>query len=153
MEERCTVNADVAGSSPAPGAKPQIKTMKNFPKVKGSYLKFVKLPNIRPPHSVTLSECEDLILSLNTKGWIRRPLLGYKRGNKIQCFTGSHRIKASRYAVIAKVPVYVLQSKVLKQLRKNGLTNKNYCSFFYGGEPFLDVGLIRLHRLMLYDFR
>jgi ParB-like nuclease domain len=127
--------------------------MKHFPKIKGSYLKFVKLSDIRPPHDVMLNECEELMWSLNTKGWIRRPLLGYKRGNKIQCFTGSHRIKAARYSAIAKIPVYVLQNKVLKRLRKKGLTNRNFCEFFYGGEPFLEEGLLRLHRLMLYDFR
>jgi hypothetical protein len=127
-----------------------------YKKLENSELKWIALSKLKPPHFVPKSECLELISSMESDGWNRRPLIGFWVKDKVQCITGSHRIKAAKYADLQGAPVYIFSKELMKELKKLGLTTWNYCEFFYCRGEVKWAGLPgfgELARLLAIDFR
>jgi hypothetical protein len=123
---------------------------------RGTLLRLVKVSSVSPPHSVEESEIRDLRLSMRRYGWACRPLIGYKRGKRVQSITGSHRIRAAR-KVFDRIPILILKAGTVNTLKK--WLHKNNRSFnwwsFYCDNPFMKFiknMYPELHKIIRYDY-
>jgi hypothetical protein len=125
-----------------------------YTSLESAKLRWVPLSKLKPPHWVPKSECLNLIEAMDEDGWSHRPLLGFKYRDKIQCITGSHRIKAARYSNLQGAPVYIFSDELLSGLKKRGLRMATYCEFFYEGDNWAGCpGFAPISRLLAIDFR
>jgi len=68
--------------------------------------------NIRPLHDVIdANKLDSIVESMNSNGWIGRPILALNCGDYLQALTGSHRIAAAERAGV-EVKVYTIDQTV-----------------------------------------
>lgn len=129
--------------------------------LKGTKLQRIRISNVVPPHNVLLQEGQSqaILRSLKNYGWIYRPLLGYRFRGKVYCITGSHRIKVARHLKMKTVPVFVISSESLKQLKSLGFAGngrqRKMIDFFYSQGVFSDFfkkSPVPRHYLKYIDF-
>ena len=127
--------------------------------MKGVYLRNVSIGRILPPHGVNLSDnedfslCVDLIKSMKKNGWNRRPLLGFRRGDKIKCITGSHRYFAAKRVGIKKIPVYIITEDAANKIGFNRQKDQNLCEIFYQSKQCREKGFAGIQTFVERDWR